>query len=84
MSKIDKQFGIGIVGFGLIGQKLAKAIGAGGRLVACADIDVRHAESLVKDSGTQIFCDWRDLVRLPEVDLATIANPPISNKNSIF
>ena len=46
MSSIDKPLGIGIVGCGLIGQKRAKALGAGGRLVACADIDATDPEPL--------------------------------------
>lgn len=73
MSKFDKPFGIGIVGCGLIGQKRAKAMGAGGRLVACADIDVSRAESLAKGSGAKAFDDWRGLLALPEVEIVVIA-----------
>jgi predicted dehydrogenase len=73
MSKLDRPFGIGIVGCGLIGQKRAKALGAGGRLVACADIDVGRAENLAKGSGAKVFRDWRELVGLPEVEVAVIA-----------
>jgi len=40
MNNIEKSFGVGIVGCGLIGKKRANALGAGGRLVACTDIDV--------------------------------------------
>jgi len=55
MNNVDKRFGIGIVGCGLIGQKRTKAIGAGGRLVACADANLGCTESLAKDSIAQIF-----------------------------
>ena len=73
MSKVDRPFGIGIVGCGLIGQKRAKALGIGGRLVACADIDVVRAKNLVKDSGAGVSRDWRGLLALPEVEIVIIA-----------
>lgn len=73
MSQTDKKFGVGIVGCGFIGQKRAKALGADGRLVACADIDIGRATSLAKGSSAKVFCDWRDLVVLPEVDIVVIA-----------
>ncbi len=73
MSNSSKSFGIGIVGCGMIGQKRAKALGAGGRLVACADIDVDRAENLARSSGAKVFRDWRELVWLPEVDIVVIA-----------
>jgi len=65
--------GIGIIGCGLIGQKRAKALGSGGRLVACADIDVSRAQTLASESGTKFFRDWRELVWLPEVDVVVVA-----------
>ena len=73
MSSIDKPLGIGIVGCGMIGHKRAKALGAGGRLLACADIDVGSAENLAKGSGAKVFRDWRELVWLPEVDVVVIS-----------
>jgi predicted dehydrogenase len=73
VSSEDKPLGIGIVGCGMIGQKRAKALGTGGRLVACADIDVGRAEILAKGSEAQVFLDWRELVLLPEVDVVVIA-----------
>lgn len=73
MSNSSKSFGIGIVGCGMIGQKRAKALGSGGRLVACADIDVDRAENLARSSGAKVFRDWRELVWLPEVDIVVIA-----------
>jgi predicted dehydrogenase len=73
VSDLDTSLRIGIVGCGLIGQKRAKALGTGGRLVACADIDVGRAENLAKGFGAKVFGDWRDLVCLPEVDVVVIA-----------
>ncbi len=70
---MNKCFGIGIIGCGLIGQKRVKALGSGGQLVACADIDVGRAENLAKGSGARVFIDWRELIALPEVDVVIIA-----------
>lgn len=69
----NKIIGIGIIGCGLIGQKRAKALGEGGRLVACADIDEKHAESLATPSGATAFDDWRELLKLPEVEIVVVA-----------
>jgi predicted dehydrogenase len=73
VSSVDKPLGVGIIGCGMIGHKRAKAIGTGGLLLACADIDVGRAESLAKLSGAKVFRDWHELVRLPEVDVVVIS-----------
>lgn len=66
-------FGVGIIGCGLIGQKRAKALGAEGKLVACADIDFAKATSLAKSTDARAFSDWRELLALPEVQIVVIA-----------
>ena len=68
-----KVFGVGVVGCGLIGQKRAKALGAGGKLVACADIDIHRAVALARTAGAQAFDDWRELLASPVVDVVIIA-----------
>jgi predicted dehydrogenase len=68
-----KIFGVGVVGCGLIGQKRAKALGAGGKLVACADIDMSRAEALARTAGAKAFQDWRELVVSPLVDVLIVA-----------
>jgi predicted dehydrogenase len=73
VSNIDRSFGVGIIGCGLIGQKRAKSLGTGGRLVACADIDVARAESLAKGLEANAYRDWRQLIALPEVDIVMVA-----------
>lgn len=72
-SSPHKVFGVGVVGCGLIGQKRAKALGAGGKLVACADIDVNRAEVLARSAGARVFRDWRELVWSPVVDVVIVA-----------
>ena len=73
MNSVGKPFGVGIVGCGLIGQKRAKVLGLGGRLVACADLDVVRAESLAQNSGAKVLRDWRELVWSPLVDVVIVA-----------
>jgi predicted dehydrogenase len=68
-----KIFGVGVVGCGLIGQKRAKALGSGGKLVACADIDMNRAEALAHAAGATAFRDWRELVWSPLVDVVIVA-----------
>ncbi len=68
-----KVFGVGVIGCGLIGQKRAKALGLGGRLVACADIDSDRAKNLARVTEAQVFTDWRELVRSTSVDVVIVA-----------
>jgi predicted dehydrogenase len=73
MNQVDKPFGIGIIGCGLIGHKRAQALGVSGRLIACADKDVERAENLGKAMCAKVFGDWRELIVLPEVDIVFVA-----------
>lgn len=73
MNTKDKPFGVGIIGCGLIGQKRAKAMGRGGKLVACADLDTDRAESLARTSHAKAYRDWRELVCSPVVDVVIVA-----------
>ena len=69
----NKSFGIGIIGCGLIGQKRAKSLGEGGRLVACADIDKNRAKSLADTTNATAFDDWQELLKLPEVEIVVVS-----------
>jgi predicted dehydrogenase len=64
--------GVAIIGCGLIGQKRAKALGAG-RLVACADVNLDRANALAGPAGAVAFQDWREAVRYPEVAVVVVA-----------
>jgi predicted dehydrogenase len=68
-----KIFGVGVIGCGLIGQKRAKALGGGGKLVACADLDTDRAEKLASTTGAQVYRDWRELVWSSSVDVVIVA-----------
>ena len=64
---------MGIIGCGLIGRKRSKALGVGGKLVACADVDMKRAEELARISAAKAFLDWRELVNSPDVDVVIVA-----------
>lgn len=64
--------GVGIIGCGLIGQKRAKALGKG-RLVACADVNLKRATSIAQKSNALAFNDWRSLLAAPGIDVVVIA-----------
>jgi predicted dehydrogenase len=68
-----KIFGVGLVGCGLIGTKRAKALGGGGTLVACADREIERAEKLALGTSARALADWRELLRMPSVDLVIVA-----------
>lgn len=77
-------------GFIAPSDRLTKAvIGVGGmgrnhfpydgtQVVAICDVDTRHlakAQSML-DKGVKSFSDYRELIKLPEVDIVHIATPP--------
>jgi predicted dehydrogenase len=65
--------GVGIIGCGLIGQKRASAIGSGGYVVACADVNLSRAEQLAGRCNAKAYSNWQDLIALPEIDIVVIA-----------
>ena len=68
-----KNFGIGIIGCGLIGQKRVKASKNGGKIIACADLEIKKAQTLASKENAKAFDDWRKILKLPEVDIVVIA-----------
>jgi len=87
---IVPRYVMGGTGFLAPSDKLTKAvIGVGGmgrghfgydgtQVVAICDVDTRHiAKSLpLLDKGVKTFSDYRELIKLPEVDIVHIATPP--------
>ena len=69
----NKLFGVGIIGCGLIGQKRVKALGDGGEIIACADVDIKKAMSLASNENVKPFEDWKELLKLPEVEIVVVA-----------
>lgn len=87
---IVPRYVLGGSGFIAPSDQLTKAvIGVGGmgrnhfpyentRVVAICDVDRRHLQLAAKmlDKGVKQFSDYRELIRLPEVDIVHIATPP--------
>lgn len=73
MSSFKSSYGIGIIGCGLIGAKRASSLGARGKLVACADIDIQRANTLGKQYGAASTDDWREILTRSDVDIVVIA-----------
>ena len=72
--KKNSIFNIGIIGCGLIGKKRADNLGKRGRLIACADINVKNAQLVSnKDKKIQVFKDWKKLLKIKELDIVIIA-----------
>lgn len=76
--------GVAIVGCGLIGRKRASAL-PGGRLVACADLDLERAAALARSAPVaaaadgvpvrpaEAFARWQDAVAHPDVSVVVVA-----------
>jgi len=69
----SQPFGVGIIGCGLIGQKRAKALGHSGKLVACADVDMKRAKSLAEKHDAKVYTDWRELIQVDVVDVVVVS-----------
>ncbi|WP_216161283.1 Gfo/Idh/MocA family protein [Polynucleobacter sp. MWH-Creno-3A4] len=72
-TKASKVLGVGIIGCGLIGQKRAAALGAGGYLVACADVDFSRSKQLAHRFGAQALSSWQELLVIPQIDLVIVS-----------
>ena len=69
---------VAIIGCGLIGNKRARALGAG-RLVAVADSDPARARQLAAQfPGCAAGADWREVVRRDDVDLVVVATTNVA------
>lgn len=68
-----KNFGVGIIGCGLIGQKRANALSHNGILVACADSVFDRAKNLAEKHNAMAFSDWKLLLKSPAVDVVIIS-----------
>jgi predicted dehydrogenase len=67
------KFSVGIIGCGLIGNKRAKALGARGSLIACADIDFEKAKKLAGYYNAKPFSNWQKLIKLADLDIIIIS-----------
>jgi predicted dehydrogenase len=63
---------VAIVGCGLIGRRRASTL-TGAKVVACADIDAKRAQSLADETGSAAFGDWRDMLDRVGCDVVVVA-----------
>ncbi|GAA4313303.1 Gfo/Idh/MocA family oxidoreductase [Compostibacter hankyongensis] len=66
-----------VIGIGGMGRNHFKY--AGTRVVAICDVDTKHLQEgmdILKDKNVKTFTDYREVLRLPEVDIVHIATPP--------
>ena len=73
MIKNRKPLKIGIIGCGLIGRKRANAISKNESLLYCSDINLEIGEKFSKDFNIEFIRNWKNLVRIQEIDLIIIA-----------
>lgn len=66
-------FNIGIIGFGLIGQKRAKNLGYG-KLIAYSDIKKPDIKDLSLNNAI-FYENWNDLLKIDEIDIVIISTP---------
>lgn len=71
--ELHDKFGIGIIGCGSIGRKRAASLGCGGRLLACADIQLSRAKELAAQFGGRAYSSWQEVINIPEVDIVIIS-----------
>lgn len=72
MIATQARYGIGIIGCGLIGAKRAGALGARGKLVACADVDHNRAINLAQKFNATAYSDWREMLARSDVQIVVI------------
>jgi predicted dehydrogenase len=73
VTKIKNVYGVGIVGCGLIGQKRARSLGPRGKLLACADIEIKKADELASQFNSKSFNNWRELIAMKEIDIIIVS-----------
>lgn len=66
----------GVIGVGSMGRGHFGYDGT--QVVAICDVDTRHLDIAkpMLDKGVKTFSDYRELIKLPEVDIVHIATPP--------
>ena len=72
-----KTWNFGIVGAGLIADFHAKAIAEipNAKLVACCDVVFDKAKKLADKFGVKAFESYKEMLKLKEIDIVTIATP---------
>ncbi len=85
MKKLSKNFGVGIIGAGLIGTKRADAMAKTGygKLIVVADPDISRATSLAKKYGAEAIGDWKKIITRDDVSVIVVAVPNVFTKQIV-
>ncbi|MBI1859341.1 MAG: Gfo/Idh/MocA family oxidoreductase [Deltaproteobacteria bacterium] len=68
------QFGIGLVGAGVIGKKRSDALpDVSATLVAVADKNLANAKAIAEKTDAEVTTDWREVVKRNDVQLVIVA-----------
>lgn len=83
---MKKNFGVGIIGAGLIGKKRAEAIvkTGKGKLIAVADPDFVRVKALAEIYGAEAVSDWKKLVVRNDISVVIIAVPNVFIKDIVI
>jgi predicted dehydrogenase len=86
MKNLQKNFGVGIIGAGLIGAKRAEAIAKTGygKLLAVADPDIQRATSLAKKYGAEAVGDWKKIIASNDISVIAAAVPNVFVKQIVI
>jgi predicted dehydrogenase len=86
MKNLQKNFGVGIIGAGLIGTKRADAIAKTGygKLIAVADPDIHRAASLAKKYGAEAVGDWKKIIARNDISVIAVAVPNVFVKQIVI
>ncbi len=68
--------GLGFIGVGGHGRRIASNAARHGRRVACADVDLNHARRFAGDaSDVHVYQDYRRLLDRKDIDAVTVGTP---------
>lgn len=72
----NERLGIGCIGVGGRGSGIGKEAASRGAPIACADVDLDHAERFASGfGGMKVYQDYRKLLDHKDIDVVTIGTP---------
>ncbi len=77
MKNNKKQFRVGIIGAGNIGNKRALAITELGRDIVTGvfDVNLENARKIATNTNVKIFSTWQEMIKDPLIDVIIVATP---------
>lgn len=71
----NDRFRLGAIGVGGQGSRIAEGAAAFADVVACCDVDRKHAAEFARDQKIDIYEDFRRLLDRSDIDVVTIGTP---------